>query len=145
MPSKPNKKNTNTGAIKKTLVRNVQVSQPNHQNPPRVQRHVERASNGWAAPVNVDALFNHSIGVEKPVSKYQTPELQSCLEVAKKLEVIKSAPIPKANNLTELTPRAQAFVTEQVSYIYNNQQCVFFIFISFIFFTGFSKIKFSNR
>lgn len=103
--------NTNTGAIKKKLVRNIQVP-VNEQNPVTVLRHCERAT----PLVNSRALFEHTVGLQKHASKYQTPELQSCLGVAKKMEQIKSAPIPKAHSLSDLTPRSKAFITEQVNF-----------------------------
>lgn len=101
-----------SGAVKKQLVRNIHVPLTKQK---LVQKHCgqSRASSIFKPPD--PGVEPARVGIRW--QKYARPELQSSLGLARTIEKIKSAPIPKSKSVGDLTPRSQAFVIEHVSFV----------------------------
>lgn len=101
-----------TGAIKKQLIRNINVTTTD-TNRPRVHFH-----SSFNKSNNVDkviAPIANTQTAHMPAGKYRTPELNTALTMGRKINKIKAAPMPAVHKLDDLTPRSKAFVRDIVS------------------------------
>lgn len=104
-----------TGAIKKQLIRNINVTTTD-TNRPRVHFHSSfNNSNNVIQTSEATAPLAKTQTATTNAGKYRTPELNTALTMSRKIDKIKAAPIPAVNKLDDLTPRSMAFVRNIVS------------------------------
>lgn len=105
-----------TGAIKKQLVRNINVTATD-TNRPRVHFHSSfNNPNNVILPNKANATIVNTKAAHPSAGKFRTPELNTALSMCRKIDKIKAAPLPAINKLDDLTPRSKAFVKDIVSY-----------------------------